>query len=139
MTIEKIEYAKALELADSWIEKENPENKILGLIFSREDCGACTHMIDVVLPDVKITEEFELYEVVTDDGSGVHFPPLRTPISYFYVPGSPKMPIIREGVGPSDAVEFDMQNMVKVLNGADYRKTFFGDAPDEAIPEHEKT
>jgi len=107
-------------------------------MFIRSDCGACEHMIKEVMPKVDVPDVIDIYSVVVDREDNTHFPPLRTPILYVYIPNSPKIPIMREGVAPPDIVEKDFGLMIEVMNGADYWETFFKDAPPEAIPEHEK-
>ena len=137
MEIKEIDFEDAYELANNYKNCKSKQDTVMGLFFLRKECGACKHMMEEVLPNATIPPEMKLFKIYTNNHD-MPFPPIRTPMAYFFVGGSPVMPILREGVGPVDAVTFDFEQMVKILNGADYYKTFFPDTPKESLPENEK-
>lgn len=141
MDIKKIDYKIADELAKNYMNCEGEQDTIMGIFFVREGCGACEYMLEESLPNVTAPEgghPFRLFKMEIHDDEHIPFPPLRTPIAYFYIPNCVKVPVMREGVAPVDMIEHDLRKMIEVANGADYYKVFFPDTPEERIPEHEK-
>jgi len=139
MNIKDLPYSDAEKMAYDWLENSKDKNTILALLFSRDDCDSCKYMIEKVFSNIEVDEsKFEFYKVnLSDKSQLIPFRPLRTPITYFFVPNSSKMPIPREGAGPLDAVRGDMESMVKVMEGADYLETFFPNLDKESIPPEE--
>lgn len=134
--VTKITYEEANNIAKTYF--THTSTNIKGVFFTRNDCEACKMMMEETIAECGFPSSVEIYEVEITDKNEIPFPPMRTPIAYFFVPNSPKMPIVREGVAPPEPVIEDVNKMISVMNGADYWSTFFGDIPMENLPEHEK-
>jgi hypothetical protein len=119
--IREISYSEALAF------RNNINKKITGIYFISKNCSACKHVIDnLITPlsenEFKDTIDFYTITIDGDDRHNIPFPPLRTPVGYFFIKGRLT---IREGAAPMNIITDELNKMVSIYNGdLDFDATF---------------
>lgn len=91
------------------------------VILSEKECPFCQSFTKLAKPLLeKFNSEKEILRIFSVDVDDVPqlklFPHLRYPTIYFWVKGL-DTPIIRSGGAPIDAVEHEINQLIRILNG----------------------
>ena len=120
-----IEFSSYNETISFWNEENS---KIKCVIFYKQDCPYCDDFIPHVLEpalDAK-SEHFDVRKICVDT-SGLPFPPLSTPVVYFYIPNTTEpMPLIRSSGATPEILNDDLTAMISVKDeGKTIQQAFF--------------
>ena len=111
-----ISYSQAQELVR--------ENKfVLCIVLSRSDCKVCDEWVPAILEPQCNKRNIELVSVQYDKDPSIIFPPVESPIIYFYVVGIEE-PLIRAGAALEEFVVRDLDRLVKVANGTSINEAY---------------
>ena len=118
---------KNIDLNESLKLIESVNNKVLLIVVTSSDCPACKEYTLKVLP--KIEEKFKSYlDLYLIDVNKIpnfkQFPPIATPISYFYIKNSKVFPIIRPGYAEEHTIDNEMAKFKRVLKGESFEQVF---------------
>jgi hypothetical protein len=92
-------------------------------VLSKSDCKVCTEWVPVILEPHCNKRNIELVSVQYDTDPNIIFPPVESPIIYFYVVGIEE-PLIRAGAALEEFVVRDLDRLVKIANGTSINEAY---------------
>ena len=98
---------------------DNNKDKIICVVISANDCPYCDSFKLQSIDKVKDKFNYvDWYEVKYKEIEALsYFPPHISPMCYFFVPNCELVPLIRPGAATPDALENELNNFTRLMNG----------------------
>jgi len=103
---------------------KNNKDKILIFVLGKKDCVACSTFSNSFYPNLKQEDNLEIYGLNLDKDYKTIFPPLKSPMFYFYTAGSEVYPMIRENLPPENIFIGEIEQQKKILNGESFYEVY---------------
>jgi|TARA_Y100000310_G_C20672065_1_gene810829 hypothetical protein len=93
--------------------KDGLMKEVLCIIAVDEGCPVCFQMTNKILPQVKemFNGDIDFVELNVDNEDLI-FPPVNTPVCFFYIRGNKTFPIVKTGLAPIESVIQDVEEIV---------------------------
>lgn len=103
---------------------KNNKDKIFIFVLGKEDCVACSTFFTTFYPNLKKENSVEIFGLNLGKDYKTIFPPLKSPMFYFYTAGSEIYPMIRENLPPEEIFINEIKQQKRILNGESFYEVY---------------